>query len=41
MTTKDFVESIKDKKRFAADVLKDGIVLLGEERYYYLLSMVI
>jgi len=41
MTTKDFMESIKDKKRFAADVTKDGIILLGEEKYYYLLSRVI
>lgn len=41
MMTKDFEESIKDKKRFAIDVLKDGIVLIGQERYYYLLSKVI
>jgi len=41
MMMEDFEESIKDKKRFAADVLKDGIVLFGEERYYYLLSRVI
>ena len=41
MMTKDFEESIKDKKRFAADVLEDGVVLFGEERYYYLLSRVI
>jgi len=41
MMTKDFEESIKDKKRFAADVLKDGIVLFGQERYYHLLSRVI
>jgi len=40
MMTKDFEKSIKDKKRFAADVLKDGIVLFGQERYYYLLSKV-
>jgi len=41
MMTKDFEKSIKDKKRFAADVLKDGIVLFGQERYYHLLSRVI
>jgi len=41
MMAKDFEQSIKDKKRFAADVLKDGIVLFGQERYYYLLSGVI
>lgn len=41
MMTKDFEESIKDKKRFAADVLEDGVVLFGEERYYHLLSRVI
>jgi len=41
MMAKDFEESIKNKKRFAIDVLKDGIVLMGQERYYYLLSKVI
>lgn len=41
MMAKDFEQSIKDKKRFAVDVLKDGITLLGQERYYYLLSKVI
>ena len=41
MMTKDFEKSIKDKKRFAADVLKDGIVLFGLERYFHLLSRVI
>jgi len=40
MMAKDFENSIKDKKRFATDVLKDGIVLFGEERYYHLLSKV-
>lgn len=38
---KDFEESIKDEKRFAIDVLKDGIVLFGEERYYHIRSKVI
>jgi predicted nucleotidyltransferase len=41
MMTKDFENSIKDKKRFAADILKDGIVLFGQERYYHVLSRVI
>lgn len=41
MMTKDFEKSIKDKKRFAADILKDGIVLFGQERYYHMLSRVI
>jgi len=41
MMAKDFEQGLKDKKRFVIDVLKDGIVLLGEERYYHLLSKVI
>ena len=41
MMTKDFEKSIKDRKRFAADILKDGIVLFGQERYYHILSKVI
>ncbi len=41
MMTKDFEKSTRDKKRFAADVLKDGIVLFGQERYYHMLSRVI
>ena len=41
MMTKDFEKSIKDKKRFAADILKDGIVLFGQERHYHMLSRVI
>jgi predicted nucleotidyltransferase len=41
MMTKDFEKSIKDKKRFAADILKDGIVLFGQERHYHILSKVI
>jgi len=41
MMTKDFEKSMRDKKRFAADVLKDGIVLFGQERYYHMLSRVI
>ena len=38
---KDFEQGLKDKKRFATDVLREGIVLFGEERYYHLLSRVI
>lgn len=41
MMVKDFEQSIKDKKRFAVDVLKDGIVLFGQERYYHSLSKVV
>ena len=41
MMTKDFEKNVKDKKRFAADVLKDGIVLFGQERYYHMLSRVV
>jgi predicted nucleotidyltransferase len=41
MMAKDFEESIRDEKRFAVDVLKDGVVLFGQERYYSLLSRVI
>jgi predicted nucleotidyltransferase len=40
MMTKDFEQSVKDKKRFTTDVLQDGIVLFGQERYYNLLSKV-
>ena len=41
MMMKVFEKSIKDKKRFAVDVLKDGVVLFGQERYYLLLLKVI
>lgn len=41
MVVRDFEENIKDKKRFATDILKDGIVLFGQEKYYHLLSRVI
>nr|MDO8134025.1 nucleotidyltransferase domain-containing protein [Candidatus Njordarchaeum guaymaensis] len=41
MSMKDFEQGLRDKKRFAADVLKDGIVLFGEGRCYHLLSKVI
>ena len=41
MMTRDFEQGIKDKKRFATDVVKEGIVLWGQERFYHLLSRVI
>lgn len=41
MTMKDFEQSLKDGKRFALDVLRDGIVVFGEERYHLLLSKVL
>lgn len=41
MMREGFEKSIKDRKRFAVDVLKDGIVLFGLERCYHLLSRVI
>lgn len=41
MSVKDFEQSLRNNKRFAADVLRDGIVLFGEERYYNLLSKVV
>ena len=41
MMVEDFEKSIRDRKRFAVDVLKDGIVLFGQEKYYDLLSRVI
>jgi predicted nucleotidyltransferase len=41
MTMKDFEASLREKKRIANDVLRDGIVLFGEERYYQLLAKVV
>lgn len=41
MTMKDWETAIREKKRIAQDVMHDGIVLFGEERYYYILSRVI
>jgi len=38
MTVKDFETAVREKKRIAEDVLHEGIVLFGEERYYRLLS---
>jgi len=41
MTMKDFESALREKKRIANDVLRDGIVLFGEERYYQLLARVV
>ena len=41
MTIKDFATAVRDKKRIAQDVLREGIVLFGEERYYQLLSRLV
>lgn len=41
MMTENFEQGLRVKKRFATDVLKEGITLFGEERYYNLLSKVI
>ena len=38
MTMKDFETAVREKKRIAQDVLREGIVLFGEERYYQLLA---
>jgi hypothetical protein len=41
MTVKDFGAAFREKKRVAEDVVREGIVLLGEERYYMLLGTLI
>jgi predicted nucleotidyltransferase len=41
MTMKDFEAALRERKRIANDVLRDGIVLFGEERYYQLLAKVV
>jgi len=41
MTLRDFEVALREKKRIAKDVLRDGIILLGEDRYFRLLSKVI
>ncbi len=41
MTTKDFENALREKRRIAEDALRDGIVLLGGDRYLRLLSKVI
>jgi len=41
MTMKDFESAVRERKRIAEDVLREGIVLFGEERYYQLLSRLV
>jgi len=41
MTIKDFEAAFREKKRIAQDVVREGIVLFGEERYYLLLGRLI
>lgn len=41
MTLGDFEAAVREKKRIAQDVLRDGMILLGEDRYFRLLSKVI
>jgi predicted nucleotidyltransferase len=41
MTMKDWEAAIRERKRIAQDVMREGIVLFGEDRYYRLLSKVI
>jgi len=41
MRLEDFETGLKEGSRLARDIIEDGIVLLGEERYYRLLSKVI
>lgn len=40
MTVKDFETAVREKKRMAQDVLRDGLILFGEDRYLMLLSRV-
>jgi predicted nucleotidyltransferase len=41
MTVKDFEAGFREKKRIAQDVIREGIVLFGEERYYTLLGRLV
>jgi len=41
MTVKDFEAALREKRRIAQDVLRDGLVFFGEDRYLMLLSRVI
>jgi predicted nucleotidyltransferase len=41
MTMKDFEAAFRERKRIAQDVVREGIVLFGEERYYILLGRLI
>jgi len=41
MSVKDFENAAREKKRILQDVLRDGLILFGEDRYLMLLSKVI
>ncbi len=41
MTMKDWEAAIRENKRIAQDVMREGFVLFGEDRYYQLLARVI
>lgn len=41
MTMKDFETALLERKRIGQDILREGIVLFGEDRYYQMLSKVI
>jgi hypothetical protein len=41
MAIKDFEAAFRERKRIAQDVVREGIVLFGEERYYILLGRLI
>ncbi|MGO9645490.1 MAG: nucleotidyltransferase domain-containing protein [Candidatus Bathyarchaeia archaeon] len=41
MTLNDFEVALRERKRIAQDVIREGIVLFGEERYYRVLAKVI
>jgi len=41
MTAKDFEAALREKRRIAQDVLRDGLIFFGEDRYLMLLSRVI
>jgi predicted nucleotidyltransferase len=41
MTIKDFEAAFRERKRIAQDVVREGTVLFGEERYYMLLGRLI
>jgi predicted nucleotidyltransferase len=41
MTMKDFESALRERKRIAQDILREGIVLFGDDRYYQLVSKVV
>jgi len=41
MAVQDFENALREKKRIAEDILRDGTILVGEDRYLRLLSKVI